>query len=231
MAVPLFMVHAPQAPPKTAKPRLLLADDHTLVIEGFRRLLEADFDLVGTATDGRVLLAEAQRLQPDVILLDISMPVLNGLDAARQLRRLVPEAKLIFVTMHADRAFVTEAFRAGASGYLLKQSAASELVFAIKEVLKGNQYVAPMVTKGVLTAVLSGRPGPTPKAFAGSLTTRQREILQLVAEGRTLKEIAQQLNLSAKTVEYHKARMMERLGLHSTAELTRYAIAEGIITL
>lgn len=225
------MLQATSLSTQTTKPRLLLADDHGLVIEGFRKLLEADFDLVGTATDGHALLEQAQHLQPDVILLDISMPGLNGLEAARQLGRLVPESKLIFVTMHADQAFVTEAFRAGAYGYLLKHSAASELIFAIREVLKGNQYVTPMVTKGVLHAVLNAALGAPSKTFAGTLSARQREVLQLVAEGHTMKDIAERLRLSTKTVEYHKSRMMERLGLHTTAELTKYAISEGIITL
>src|SRR6185295_400097 len=213
------------------KPRLLLADDHALFLEGLGKLLEPDFDIVGTVKDGRTLLAEAQRLRPDVILLDIAMRLLSGTDAARQLHQTAPQCKIIFVTMHTDRTFVTEAFRAGASGYLLKQSAGSELVFAIREVLKGHQYVTPMVTKGVLQAVLSPQDQRPPRESSAALTMRQREILQLVAEGRSLKEIAERLNLSIKTVEYHKSRLIERLGFRSTAELTKYAITEGIVSL
>jgi len=215
----------------SAKPRLLLADDHALFLEGLGKLLEPDFDIVGTVKDGRTLLAEAQRLRPDVILLDIAMRLLSGTDAARQLHQTAPQCKIIFVTMHTDRTFVTEAFRAGASGYLLKQSAGSELVFAIREVLKGHQYVTPMVTKGVLQAVLSPQDQRPPRESSAALTMRQREILQLVAEGRSLKEIAERLNLSIKTVEYHKSRLIERLGFRSTAELTKYAITEGIVSL
>jgi len=161
--------------------------------------------------------------------MDISMPSLNGIDAARQLRKCLPDTKIIFVTMHAEPAYVTEAFRAGASGYLLKRSAASELVNAVHEVLKGRCYVTPLVAQGVLSSALRTTAGP--EADPARLSSRQREILQLVAEGHTSKEIAGVLNVSVKTVEYHKARLMERLGLHSTAELTRYAIRHGLISL
>ncbi len=208
------------------KARILLADDHTLVVEGFRKLLEPEFDLVGTVEDGRALLEAAPKLQPDVILLDISMPLLNGIDAARRLKKMMPDVKLIFVTMHADPAYVTEAFRVGATGYVLKRSAAADLLQAVRTVLNGHYYVAPPITKDVLSSLLTSpaerQPGPEP------LSPRQREVLQLVAEGHSLKEIADILKISAKTVEYHKAQIMQQLDLHTTAELTKYAIAHGL---
>jgi DNA-binding NarL/FixJ family response regulator len=212
------------------RPRVLLADDHTLILEGFQRMLESQCEVVGTAEDGRALLAAAQKLRPDVIVLDISMPLLNGIDAARQLKATLPEAKLIFLTMHADPAYVTEAFRAGASGYVLKRCSSSELTRAIQEVLKGRSYVTPLVTKDVLQSALMPSPGPS-KGFSSTLTPRQREVLQLVAEGHTLKEIASLLHVSVKTVEFHKARIMQHLGLRTTAELTKYAIGQGLIEL
>lgn len=216
-----------------SKARVLLADDHTLVLEGISKLLEPHFDLVGTVEDGRALLEAAKTLKPDVVLADISMPLLNGIDAARQLRKTLPDTKIVFLSMHSDPTYVTEAFRAGAAGYLLKRSAASELVFAIEEVLKGRFYVTPAVAKGVLTDVLgeaeaSRREAPTK---GPSLTPRQREVLQLVAEGKSIKEIATILDISIKTVEFHKSRIMEELDLHTTAELTKYAVAHGIASL
>jgi DNA-binding NarL/FixJ family response regulator len=209
--------------------RLLLADDHTLVLEGFRRLLEPEFELAGAVEDGRALVAAAQKLKPDVVLLDISMPLLNGIDAARQLKRIMPELKLIFLTMHADPAYVTEAFRVGASGYLLKRSAASELVNAIREVLRGRCYVTPLVTKDMLGSVLG--PSPERGTFSTDLTPRQREVLQLVAEGHSTKEVATVLDISVKTVEFHKSRLMQRLGIRTTAELTKFAIQHGIVAV
>ena len=207
------------------RPRVLLADDHALVVEGLRRLLEGDFDLVGAVTDGRTVIAAAERLRPDVILLDISMPNLNGIDAARQLTRLVPDSKVVFVTMHGDPAYVAEAFRAGARGYLLKRCAARELIEAIRAVLAGRSYVTPLVP-GSHRAVEA-------REFSRSepLTPRQREVLQLIAEGRVAKEIAGTLRVSVRTVEFHKAAIMSRLEIRTTAELTRYAIAHGLAPL
>jgi DNA-binding NarL/FixJ family response regulator len=210
------------------RPRLLLADDHTLLLEGIRLMLEPDFELVGSVEDGQALLAAAKTLKPDVILLDISMPVLNGIDAARRLRKLLPSAKLIFLTMHSDPDYVAEAFRAGAMGYLLKRAAASELLTAIRAVLKGNHYVSPLVTRNALASLISS-PEPGGK-FSDRLTPRQREILQLVAEGRSRKEIAAILNISVKTVEFHKAALVRELKLATAADFTRYAIEHGIIT-
>jgi DNA-binding NarL/FixJ family response regulator len=190
-------------------------------------MLEPDFNLVGVVEDGQALLAAAQRLKPDLILLDISMPALNGIDAARQLRKIVPSSKLIFLTMHGDSDYVTEAFRAGASGYLLKRAAASELLSALHEVLKGHRYVSPHVGENAIELLIeAGQPG---NPFSDRLTPRQREVLQLVAEGRTRKQIAATLRISVKTVEFHKAAISRSLGLRTTAEITKYAIEHGII--
>jgi DNA-binding NarL/FixJ family response regulator len=166
--------------------------------------------------------------KPDVILLDISMPVLNGIDAAHQLRTLLPSAKIIFVTMHADAEFVTEAFRVGAAGYLLKRSAASELLTAIREVLKGNHYVSPLVTRNALDLFIASS---KPKSKLGDrLTQRQREVLQLVAEGKSRKEIGVALSISVKTVEFHKSALMRELNLRTVADFTLYAIEHGMIS-
>lgn len=210
------------------RPRLLLADDHTLLLEGIRLLLEPEFELVGSVEDGQALLNAAGTLKPDIILLDISMPVLNGIDAARQLKKILPSAKLIFLTMHADPDYVTEAFRTGAVGYLLKRAAASELLRAIREVLNGNHYVSPMVTRHVLE-LLATVSKPVGK-LSDRLSPRQREVLQLIAEGRTRKEIATILGVSVKTVEFHKAALTRELDFRTTADLTRYAIEHGVIT-
>ncbi len=208
------------------RPRVLLADDHTLVMDGLRRILEPECEVVGAVEDGRSLLAAAEELKPDIILLDISMPLLNGVDAARRLHDIVPSAKVIFVTMHADATYVTGAFRAGASGYVLKRCASMELVNAVHEVLKGRTYVTPLIRKDVL-GELPGWPLGSGEA-SGELTDRQREVVQLVAEGHPVKEIAVILNISSKTVAFHKANAMRRLGIRSTAELTKYALEHGI---
>ena len=209
------------------RPRILLGDDHTLVLDGFRKLLEDRCEIVGVAEDGRTLLRMAQELEPDIVTLDISMPQLNGVDAARKLKKILPRTHLIFVTMHDDPAYVNEAFKAGASGYLLKRSAGSELRQAIQSVMDGQCYVTPLVAKGLVQSVISrGRP---PVLQDKSLTARQREVLQLVAEGMTVKEIASTLNLSPKTVEFHKSQIMTQLDLHTTAELTKYALVHGIL--
>src|SRR5262245_53785679 len=205
-----------------SKTKVLLADDHTIVAEGLRSLLEDEFDLVGAVNDGRALLEAARNLNPEVIVADISMPLLNGLDAARQLRRDGVAAKIVFLTMHADVQLAAEAFRAGASGYLVKQSAADELITAIHEVVKGRAYISPLITKDVLNFLMGAAQGPGRQAVR--LTPRQREVLQLVAEGRTMKEIASILNISTRTVESHKYEMMEALGVQTNAELVQYAI-------
>jgi len=211
------------------KPRVLMADDHSLILAGLRKLVEGECEVVGTVEDGRALVAAAQTLRPDLILLDISMPLLNGLEAARQLHTLVPDSKLIFLTMHASPAYATEAFQAGASGYLLKHSAAEELSQAIKSVLQGRHYLTPLLTKDVLDSVL--KPSTGERGTATALTARQREVLQLVAEGHGTKEMATILSVSVKTVEFHKARLMQQLDLHTIADLTKYAITQGITNL
>ena len=210
------------------KPRVLLADDHTLVVEGLQKLLDGQCELVGTVQDGRALLEAVARLQPDLVILDISMPRLNGIDAARKLKKHMPAVKLIFVTMHADSAYVNEAFKAGASGYLLKRSASRELIEAIQSVMAGNFYVTPLITKNVIQSLLTTR--SRPGLGLDDLTARQREILQLVAEGFSAKEIAGQVGISSRTVEFHKAKIMEMLSLHTTADLVKYAVAHGLVT-
>jgi DNA-binding NarL/FixJ family response regulator len=206
--------------------RLLLADDHTLMLQGIRRILEPDFELVGTVGDGRSLVAAAQELRPDVILLDISMPILNGIDAARQIRRLIPGTKLIFLTMHKDREYVMEAFRAGASGYILKWSAEEELGEAIRRVLAGKTYLTTLLPPAWLD--VQPRRSPAVQAESCDLSSREREVLQLIAEGMSAKQIAATLNLAAKTVEFHKYRIMRKLGIHTVAQLTRYAVEHGL---
>jgi len=209
------------------RPRVLLADDHTLVVDGLRRILEPECEVVGAVEDGRSLLAAAAELKPDVILLDISMPLLNGVDAARRLRDTAPGAKVVFVTMHTDATYVTRAVRAGASGYVLKRCAAMELLKAVHEVLKGRTYVTPLIRTDISEAA-PGWPLGAGEA-SGELTGRQREVVQLVAEGRATKEIATILNISTKTVTFHKSNVMRRLGIRGTAELTKYALEHGII--
>lgn len=211
------------------KPRVLLADDHTIVAEGVRSLLEDEFEFVGMVSDGRALLDAARKLKPDVIVADISMPLLNGLDAARQLKRDGACAKIIFLTMHGEAQLAAEAFRAGASGYLLKSSAGEELITAIHEVVKGRAYVTPLITRDVLSFLLG--PGRHQGQLSIKLTPRQREVLQLVAEGRTMKEIASILKISTRTVESHKYEMMEALRVQNNAELVQYAIKIGLVSV
>jgi len=208
------------------RPRVLLADDHKIVTEGLRSLLEPEFELVGVVEDGRALVAAAKELRPDVIVADISMPLLNGIEVAEQLNRAGVGAKIIFLTMHLDVMYATRAFEAGASGYVLKHSAPSELVSAIREALKGRTYITPLISKDLLGSIM--RRSQRPEDVIRRLTSRQREILQLVAEGKTAKEIASLLNISTRTVEFHKYRMMENLGLKTSADLVQFAIKHGI---
>ena len=209
------------------KLRVLLVDDHVMVLEGFKRLIEDQCEVVGMVEDGRTLLEVAPKLKPDIITMDISMPWLNGLDAARRLKKEMPDVKIIFLTMHADVAYVREAFAAGASGFLMKRSAGTELLQAIQAVSNGQYYITSLITKDLVRSILEGASNVSPQRDV--LTPRQREVLQLVAEGRAVKEIATILNVSAKTVEYHKGQIMEQLNLHTTAELTKYAVAHGLV--
>jgi DNA-binding NarL/FixJ family response regulator len=206
--------------------RILLADDHSITLAGIQSLLEPNWELVGQVRDGRALVEAALRLRPDLIILDVSMPLLNGIDAAKQIRTEWQAAKLLFVTMHANAMYLREAMRSGASGYLLKSSAAEELRPAVRKILRGGIYIAPAFGPEAVEALQtsSGRnPGPT------MLTTRQREVLQMVAEGRSNKEIATILRVSPKTVEFHRSQIMRKLGMHTVAQLTTFAIRDGLI--
>ena len=204
--------------------RVLLADDHALILGAFEKLLSGECDVVGQVSDGRALIEAAEKLQPDVIVLDISMPNMSGLEAARQIRRQLPRVKLVFLTMYEDADLVAEAFRAGASGYLLKSSAVPELATAIREVMQGRSYVTPLVTGGLVGSLLGvGQHATT------ELTDRQREVLRLLAEGRSMKEVGTVLNLAPRTVAFHKYRMMHQLNVKSTAELIQYAVRHRIV--
>jgi DNA-binding NarL/FixJ family response regulator len=209
-----------------SRPRVLLADDHTLLLDAFQKLLAEDCDVVGAVSNGHALLEAAEKLRPDVAVVDIAMPLLNGIDAARRLRQLNPDIRIVFLTMNEDPDLAAEAFRAGASGYLLKRSAASELLTAISEVMKRRSYVTPLVTEGLVGSMLhkSGT-GQSPE----ELTPRQREIVQLIAEGRSMKEVGSILNIAARTVAFHKYRIMNQLHIKTTAELIQYAIRHHIV--
>jgi len=211
---------------------VLLAEDHTIVREGFRRLLELDADLkvVGEAQDGRQAVALAKKLRPEVVLMDIAMPLMNGLEAVRQLLKALPAAKIIILSAHNDDAYIKSAAAAGAEGFLLKQSSASDVCHAIREVQKGKTFFSPAVSKRLnrlhpLTAHRGG--GFSKKAVR--LTSREMEVLQLIAEGKANKESATELGIGIKTVEKHREHLMEKLDIHDTAGLTRYAISAGII--
>ncbi|MFZ0394806.1 MAG: response regulator transcription factor [Terracidiphilus sp.] len=209
--------------------RILLADDHALMLEGLTRLLAEDFEIVGTAVDGRTLLAEVDRLRPDVVVVDVGMPEMNGIEAARRISKSYPETKIVFISQQLDPAYLHAAFNAGAMGYVAKQSAANELVRAIRMALRGRYYVTPLAASDNLRRPgQSTRHNPAPM-FGGDLTPRQREVLQLVAEGKSTKEISAALNISTKTVEFHRNSLMDELGVRTTAELTRYAVARGIV--
>jgi DNA-binding NarL/FixJ family response regulator len=212
-----------------SRPRVLLADDHRVVAEGLKRLLAEDFELVGLAEDGRALVDAAKKLRPDVIVADISMPHLNGIDAMIQLRKDNAGIKVVFLTMHQDPAYARRALEAGAAGFVVKHSAPAELVMAIHAALKGQTFITPALASDVLRQVQHGsRETDDP---AQLLTPRQREILQLLAEGRSAKEIAATLAISPRTVEFHKYQMMEAHGLHSSAELVHFAMKRGIVTI
>jgi DNA-binding NarL/FixJ family response regulator len=208
-----------------APPRVLLADDHELLIGAFEKLLAGECEVVGRVNDGRALLAATEKLRPDVVVLDISMPLLNGLEAGRQIKQHYKTTKLVFVTMNEDPDLAAEAFRVGASGYLLKRSAASELTMAIREVMLGRSYITPLVATGLVGSLMH-----FDEAKDGDvLTARQREVLQLLAEGHSMKQVAGVLNLTPRTVAFHKYRMMEQLKVKSTAELIQYAVKHHIV--
>jgi len=207
--------------------RILIADDHNLVAELCKRLLETEFDVVGTVSDGRALLRAAGELKPDVIVVDVAMPILNGLDAGRQVKEVLPGVKLIYLTMNPDVEIAAEAFRRGARGYLLKTCAAVELVLAVREVLRGKSYMSPALPQDTINFLRNQHKNMVNEDER--LTQRQREVLQLLAEGRVMKEVSSILHMSTRTVAYHKYRMMEVLGAKSTAELVKYAIKNHIV--
>ena len=207
--------------------RVLLADDHPMVLEGVAKILDDEFDVVGKVEDGRALVAAAKKLTPDVIVTDMTMPLLHGLEACRQLRLLALDPKVIFLTMHADVAYAKEVFEAGASGYLLKRSAATELVEAIHTVIQGRVYLTPLVFQdGQIPLEYESR---NQVPLLKRLTPRQKEVLQLIAEGKSIKEIAIILNVSVKTVAFHKANLLEMLHLQSNADLTKFALSHGLV--
>jgi DNA-binding NarL/FixJ family response regulator len=207
-----------------SRPRVLLADDHTLLLEAFSKLLAEECDVVGTAANGRELVEKAGELRPDIAVIDVAMPLLNGIDATRQLKHLYPDIRIVILTMNEDADLAAEAFRAGASGYLLKRSAASELLTAIRQISKRQSYVTPLVTEGLVGAMMrdTGRPQT-------GVTPRQREVIQLIAEGRSMKEVATILNITSRTVAFHKYRVMEQLHIKTTAELIQYAIKHHLV--
>ena len=209
------------------RPRILIADDHTLVADLCRQLLETEFEVVGTVNNGRALVRAATELKPDVIVVDVAMPILNGLDAGQQVKETCPAVKLVFLTMNSDIELAAEAFRRGASGYLLKTCAASEMVTAVHDVLRGRSYMSKTLRRDDVNYL---RRTETKLVEEDErLTERQREVLQLLAEGKVMKEIADILNMTTRTVAFHKYRMMEALGAKSNAELVRYAVRHHIV--
>jgi len=211
------------------KPRVLLADDHRMVAEGLRSLLSRDFELVGVVEDGRALVDAAKKMNPDVIVADVTMPLLNGIDALVQLKASNPDVKVVFLTMHREVAYARRALEAGALGFVLKHSAPVELTTAIRAALKGQTYITPSLAGEVIRAIRDEPQGTTDPV--AKLTPRQREILQLLAEGASAKQVADKLQISTRTVEFHKYQMMEALGLHNSAELLHFAIKHGIVAI
>lgn len=211
--------------------RVLLADDHQLMLAGLSAVLSKDFEIVGAVTDGRQIVGECLRLRPDLVVLDIGMPGLNGIEAARKLQKEMPEVPIIFVTQQLDPQYVRAAFEAGARGYVAKHSAATELFEAVDAIAGGKYYVTPMATVTEPERFALRQDSENPAEFlGGTLTVRQREVLQLIAEGKSAKEISSALEISIKTVEFHKRSLMDELGVRTTAELTRYAVAHGIVS-
>jgi len=212
-----------------SKPTVLLADDHKIVLEGLKSLLEDEFEILASAQDGRELLEKVEQLNPDVIVVDIAMPLLNGIDAVRQIKKSGFETKVVFLTMHEDAMYAKEALDAGALGFVLKHSAPSELTRAIEEALKGNTYISPAIAQELMQ-LYKGEAHVEDSPFS-VLTLRQREVLQLLAEGKSAKEIAKILHISTRTVEFHKYNIMEQLGIKTSAELVHFAIKHGIVSI
>ncbi len=211
------------------KVRVLLADDHKIMLEGLRSLLEPEFEVVGTVADGRALVKAAERLRPEVVVVDVSMPLLNGIEAVREIKRMEIPVKVVFLTMHPDATYAKRAIQVGALGYVLKHSAPSELVTAIREAMRGRTYVTPALAGDALG--LEGQGGTRSAEEPGGLTARQREVLQLLAEGHSAKQIADIMCVSPRTVEFHKYRMMEILNVKTTAALIQHAIRHGIVSI
>lgn len=211
------------------KARLLLADDHKIVLEGLKSILESQFDLIGMVEDGRALVSAADELRPDVVVVDVSMPLLNGIEAAHQIKMMDDRIKIVFLTMHPDVTYARRALDAGASGYVLKTSASTELVTAIQEVLWGRTYISPVIAGELIESYRTGVHDQ--KSIFHKLTTRQREVLQLLAEGHSAKKIADILSISPRTVEFHKYRMMDELNIGTSAELVQFAIKHGIVSI
>jgi two-component system response regulator NreC len=215
------------------KIRVLLADDHTIVRKGLRSLLdgEVEIEVVGEAEDGRAALEKAQQLLPDVVLMDITMPALNGLEATRQIKKLFPKMKVLILTMHATEEYILQILRAGASGYVVKQAAPTELVSAIRAVYRGDSFLSPSISRKVIEEYIRQTEAMVEENSYDRLTDREREVLQLIAEGCSSREIAERLHISEKTVRAHRAHLMDKLDIHSIAELTQYAIRKGVIGL
>lgn len=222
-----------QAPKREDKIKVLLVDDHTIVRKGLRALLDAepDIEVIGEAETGREALQRAHELLPDIVLMDISMPDMNGAEATRQIRHRLSSVKVLVLSMHADEEFVFQLLRAGASGYLIKKAATEELIFAIKTVFQGHSFLSPAISSTVIDAYVRRAGEMTAEDRYEILTEREREILQLVAEGRTSREISELLHITTRTVETHRANLMAKLDIHTVAELTKYAIRRGIIAL
>lgn len=208
------------------RPRILLADDHILLLDAFRKLLEPEFEIVETVSDGQTLIAAASRAQPDLIVVDLGLPLLNGMDAGRKLKELLPKVKLLVVTVNEDVGVAIEALREWASGFLLKKSAGTELIYAIRELLAGKSYVTPHISQQLQKEFIRN---PTSNGDK-TLTLRQREVLQLLAEGLTMKEVAQTLSVSTRTVAFHKYQIMEAFNLHNNLELLRLALREHLVS-
>jgi len=215
------------------KTRVLLAEDHTIVRKGLCALLDAEpgIEVIGEAEDGREALVQVEQQRPDIVLMDISMPGLNGLEATRQIKKRFPEVKVLILTVHSDEEYIRQILRAGASGYLLKEAAPHELISAIEAIQRGESYLSPSVSKKVVREYVQHATGSAEEDSCERLTDREREVLQLIAEGNSTRDIAELLHLSVKTAETHRARLMRKLDIHSTAELTQYAIRKGVISL
>lgn len=211
----------------TNKPRILLADDHRIVIDGLIQLLSPDYEVVGSVEDGRALLKASEKLQPDAIVVDISMPLLNGIEAVKQLKAILPDTKVVFLTMNPDVIYAARAFEAGANGYVLKHSASDELMAAIKAVLRGQTYITPMIAGELMDGYRHA--SRKMEKIDQQFTPRQREVLQLLVEGRSASEIADLLCISKRTVEYHKYSMIKRLNLKSSVDLIRYVLSNNLL--